>query len=176
MEGTKVYTFMVRFRDKPQVFRMIQIDGGKGLEDLHYAILEAFDFTPEHSYIFSQNQVFYDPKGCDASDNCSGKTENDVCLEKLGWELKETWLYLYDFDNESMFDVTLMKTEDGRDQGNSQAVWKKRKLEKYPDSEEDWGIEPDDNVEELLKLVAGEAPSVLLMGYSIEEYKKLLGI
>ena len=52
MEGTKVYTFMVRFRDKPQVFRMIQIDGGKGLEDLHYAILEAFDFTPEHSYIF----------------------------------------------------------------------------------------------------------------------------
>lgn len=29
MEGTKVYTFMVRFRDKPQVFRMIQIDGGK---------------------------------------------------------------------------------------------------------------------------------------------------
>lgn len=50
MEGTKVYTFMVRFRDKPQVFRMIQIDGGKGLEDLHYAILEAFDFTPEHIY------------------------------------------------------------------------------------------------------------------------------
>ena len=41
---------------------------------------------------------------------------------------------------------------------------------------EDWGIEPDDNVEELLKLVAGEAPSALLMGYSIEEYKKLLGI
>ena len=39
MEGTKVYTFMVRFRDKPQVFRMIQIDGGKSLEDLHYAIL-----------------------------------------------------------------------------------------------------------------------------------------
>ena len=41
---------------------------------------------------------------------------------------------------------------------------------------EDWGIEPDDNVEELLQLVAGEAPSALLMGYSIEEYKKLLGI
>lgn len=87
---------MVRFRDKPQVFRMIQIDGGKSLEDLHYAILEAFDFTPEHSYIFSRNQVLYDPKGCDASDNGSGKTENEVCLEKLGWELKETWLYLYD--------------------------------------------------------------------------------
>lgn len=62
MEGTKVYTFMVRFRDKPQVFRMIQIDGGKSLEDLHYAILEAFDFTPEHSYIFSRNQVFMIPK------------------------------------------------------------------------------------------------------------------
>lgn len=117
MEGTKVYTFMVRFRDKPQVFRMIQHRRRKRAWRIcHYAILEAFDFTPEHSYIFSRNQVLYDPKGCAASDNGSGKTENDVCLEKLGWELKETWLYLYDFDNEWMFDVTLMKTEDGQDQ------------------------------------------------------------
>ena len=173
MEGTKVYTFMVRFRDKPQVFRMIQIDGGKSLEDLHYAILEAFDFTPEHSYIFSRNQVLYDPKGCAASDNGSGKTENEVCLEKLGWELKETWLYLYDFDNEWMFDVTLMKTEGGQDQGSSQAVREKRELEKYPDSEEDW--EEESEFDRPVEVVCSRKSMKSIMGQrDEEELKKLL--
>lgn len=49
-------------------------------------------------------------------------------LRNWGWELKETWhsLMIYDFDNEWMFDVTLMKNR-GRtgSGGSSQAVREK---------------------------------------------------
>ena len=47
MGETKAYTFKVKPQEDSNIYRLIQIDSGKTLDDLHSAILRAFDFTAE---------------------------------------------------------------------------------------------------------------------------------
>ena len=60
---TKAYTFKVKPQEDSNIYRLIQIDSGKTLDDLHSAILRAFDFTAEHLYMFSRNRKPYDKDG-----------------------------------------------------------------------------------------------------------------
>ena len=63
MGETKAYTFKVKPQEDSNIYRLIQIDSGKTLDDLHSAILRAFDFTAEHLYMFSRNRKPYDKDG-----------------------------------------------------------------------------------------------------------------
>lgn len=63
MEKTKAYTFKVKPQEDSNIYRLIQIDGGKTLDDLHSAILQAFEFTNEHLYMFSRSRTPYDKDG-----------------------------------------------------------------------------------------------------------------
>jgi len=71
--SNRLYTFEVFLQSGPMteefaeknkvVSRTIQIRGDQTLEDLHYAIFDAFDREEEHLYEFQFGQGPHDPKG-----------------------------------------------------------------------------------------------------------------
>lgn len=156
MGETKAYTFKVKPQEDSNIYRLIQIDSGKTLDDLHSAILRAFDFTAEHLYMFSRNRKPYDKDGYYSPYDEEGRRADQETLSGLGWKLKETWLYLYDFGDDWMFDVTLVKMEDTEKKARTRQLEGKGVLEQYPayeeedgwDEEDDWEDAPEDFAEE----------------------------
>lgn len=155
MGETKAYTFKVKPQEDSNIYRLIQIDSGKTLDDLHSAILRAFDFTAEHLYMFSRSRTPYDRDGYYSPFDDEKRRADQETLSALGWKLKETWLYLYDFGDDWMFDVTLVKMEDTEKKARTRQLEGKGVLEQYPDYEEEddwdeedgWEDEPDGDFE-----------------------------
>lgn len=143
MGETKAYTFKVKPQEDSNIYRLIQIDGGKTLDDLHSAILRAFDFTEEHLYMFSRSRKPYDKAGYYSPYADDKRKADQEILSSLGWKLKETWLYLYDFGDDWAFDVTLVKMEDMEKKAKTRQLEGKGTLEQYPNCEEDWNEEDD---------------------------------
>lgn len=160
MGETKAYTFKVKPQEDSNIYRLIQMDGGKTLEDLHSAILQAFDFTQEHLYMFSRRRIPYDREGYYSAYSEEKKRADQEVLSNLGWKLKETWLYLYDFGDDWMFDVTLVKMEDTEKKARTRQLEGKGKLEQYPDYDgeyEEDGWEEEDPDEDFAEEAEEEA-------------------
>ncbi|MEX1231916.1 MAG: plasmid pRiA4b ORF-3 family protein [Planctomycetaceae bacterium] len=106
-----VFVFKVALRYEPDIWRRIAIKGNQTLEDLHFAIFDAFNRDEEHLYSFylpkpgnrsrfvEQNSTEYahpmavdegfgDQKVYDAS---------DTLIEELELSLRKKFYYLFDF-------------------------------------------------------------------------------
>jgi len=101
-----------------EVFRTLQVFGEITLDDLHYAILDAFDFDYEHLYEFSTSGRLYDddnyvfdPEG-EYEDEDEDVKSTDARLDELALEKGSKFLFHYDFGDDWVFCITVMKTEE----------------------------------------------------------------
>jgi hypothetical protein len=117
--GVRIYTLDVQLIDgpvteqfikaNPKVIRTIEVRGDQTLEDLHWAIYDAFDREEEHMYEFQFGKKPMDERGrrytMTLDDDPFGMDESDgpaeeTTLDSLGLKAKQTFFYWFDFGDD----------------------------------------------------------------------------
>ncbi|HET9957227.1 MAG TPA: SEC-C metal-binding domain-containing protein [Polyangiaceae bacterium] len=106
------FTFHVSPLSESQVYRTIEAAGSATLEQLHRAIVAAFNLDQEPAHAFFLNGHAWDAEfgvwGCaDQSQRASSETR----IESLELVERKRILYLYDFDAEICLDVRVTRIE-----------------------------------------------------------------
>jgi len=131
VDGT--YVFKVSLR--PNLWRRIEMAGGHSLEDLHYAIQDAYDFDDDHLYaFFMDNEAWSDERFTSPHDD-EGPYVDEVRIGEIGLFVGKRILYLFDFGDCWQFRVEVeeIRTE-GPKPRRPRIVEKKGKApEQYPD-------------------------------------------
>jgi hypothetical protein len=106
-----VYRFKVSLTDQKGVWRTIDVRSDQTLEDLHYAIQDAFGWDDEHMYAFflsgkawDASTVYIRPEG-----RRPGEHSARVRLDRLGLRLHKRFLYLFDFGDEWRHEIRVEK-------------------------------------------------------------------
>lgn len=103
----------------PTVSRTIQIRGDQTLEDLHYAIFDAFDRFDEHMYEFQFGKGPHDPKGkryvmAEAFDpheeNVAGMVA-ETSIASLNLKANQTFGYWFDFGDDWWHQIDVLATD-----------------------------------------------------------------
>jgi len=107
-----IHRFKVSLKDRPDIWRIIDIKGNQMLSSLHKAIFKAFDRFEEHQYSFFLSNKPYDrgseytSPGIDTDG--TGKLASRIridCIELYGGR---KFLYLFDYGDEWWHDVELV--------------------------------------------------------------------
>jgi hypothetical protein len=80
----KTYTLHVSVPGTGRVWRKIEISANQTLEDLHWAIQDAYDFAADHLYSFFMSNQAWDPSS--EYSLPEGATPWDDALEDEEWE------------------------------------------------------------------------------------------
>lgn len=110
LEGMRtVYRFLVKLQHKQDVWRRIEMRGDQTLDDLHYAIQDAFDWDNDHLYAFylsgkawDTDTEYMDPEGEGEGFNAAAHR-----LEHLPLRPRQRILYIFDFGDELRHSITL---------------------------------------------------------------------
>ncbi len=102
------YTFKVTYQQKPSVWQLIEIAADQTLDDLHYAILGAVSFDPDHLYSFFMSGRAWDDETEYASPYGEGPSAAQVKIGDLSLRMKQRFLYLFDYGDEHHFEVQLV--------------------------------------------------------------------
>lgn len=123
------------------IYRIMEIGGSRTFAELSDSILDAFEFDKDHLYMFSLNRKCYDPNGIyhplAERENCADK----ICLRDVNPVVKNKYLYLYDFGDEWMFYITVMKVKEMESEIPVKVVQSQGELCQYPNWEEEWDDE-----------------------------------
>lgn len=101
--------YVVKVLLKRGVWRRIQLSSRHTLHGLHEVILEAYDFYDDHLYAFFMEgmpwlgEAYWSPR------NDEGPYADKTKLGSLNLEIKQKFLYLYDFGDEWIFSVQVEK-------------------------------------------------------------------
>lgn len=108
-----VYRFKVSLRGQKNVWRTIDVLSNQTLEDLHYAIQDAFGWDDDHLYAFFLSGKAWDrsteyirPEGCGP-----GARSALVRLDRLGLRPRQRFLYIFDFGDELRHDIQVDKAD-----------------------------------------------------------------
>ena len=107
-----IHRFKVSLRDKPDIWRIIDIKGNQMLSSLHKAIFKAFDRFEEHQYsFFLSNQPYdmenaYHSRGLDAAE--TGKLATRIRIDSIALYGGPKFLYLFDYGDEWWHEVELI--------------------------------------------------------------------
>ena len=106
-----VYRFKVSLADRKDVWRTIDVRSDQTLEELHYAIQDAFGWDDDHLYAF-----FLSGKAWDASTEYirpegrgPGERSARVRLDRLGLRPRKRFLYIFDFGDEWRHEIRVEK-------------------------------------------------------------------
>ncbi|NNJ08997.1 plasmid pRiA4b ORF-3 family protein [Chloroflexales bacterium ZM16-3] len=100
----------VAYRYKPEFWREIEVADDQLLSDLHLAIQRAFAWDNDHLYSFYMGKRPYDTKNEIGSPGADARRRADrVTLGELGLRTKQKFLYLFDFGDDHLFDIQVMK-------------------------------------------------------------------
>jgi hypothetical protein len=116
-------------KKNPEISRTIQIRGDQTLEDLHFAIFDAFDRFDEHLYEFQFGKGPNDPKakryvmqsdfdfgfGPD-EENVAGDV-SEATLDSLGLKLKQAFGYWFDFGDDWWHQINVAAIDDQSPKG-----------------------------------------------------------
>ncbi len=117
LEGS--YVFDVRPQRREDVLRRVEVASDSTLDDLHYAIQDAFRWDADHLYSFYVSGKAHDmetelsapweeqPEGPDYS--------TDVALGELGLRRGNRFLYLFDFGDDHRFSVRVVEVKESAD-------------------------------------------------------------
>lgn len=133
------------------VCRTIQIRGDQTLEDLHYAIFDAFDRDDEHMYEFqvggkgptdpkARRYVLPDPFGDPASG--TGGAAGDVrrtTVGSLGLKVNDVFGYWFDFGDDWWHQITVVAIDEKAGRGRYPKVT--RRIGSSPPQYVDWDRE-----------------------------------
>lgn len=107
-----IHQFKVTLRDRPDIWRIIDIKGNQMLSSLHKAIFKAFDRFEEHQYsFFLSNKPFdreseYTSPGLDTDG--MGKLATRIRIDSVELYGGPIFLYLFDYGDEWWHEVELM--------------------------------------------------------------------
>jgi len=107
-----IHRFKVSLKDKPDIWRIIDIKGNQMLSSLHKAIFKAFDRFEEHQYSFFLSNKPYDREnayhshGLDADE--TGKLATRIRIDSIALYGGPKFLYLFDYGDEWWHEIELM--------------------------------------------------------------------
>jgi len=107
-----IHRFRVSLRDRPDVWRVIDIKGNQMLSSLHKAIFRAFDRSEERQYSFFLSNKPYDTASEYTSPNAgidrAHKLASRIRIDSVELYGGRKFLYLFDYDEEWWHDVELV--------------------------------------------------------------------
>lgn len=130
------------------IYRIMEISGDRTFAELSDCILDAFEFDKDHLYMFSLNRKAYDPNGIYHPMGKQGKRADRVRLQDVNPVVKNKYLYLYDFGDDWMFYITVMKVSETDLKIPAKITFRQGELCQYPNWDEDWENEEDWDGEE----------------------------
>ena len=107
-----IHRFKVSLRDKPDIWRIIDIKGNQMLSSLHKAIFKAFDRFEEHQYSFFlsnkpyETESAYHSQGQDADE--TRKLATRIRIDSIALYGGPKFLYLFDYGDEWWHEVDLL--------------------------------------------------------------------
>lgn len=130
----------------PNIYRLLELDGSCTFAALSDLILDAFEFDHDHLYMFSLSRKPYDPNGIYCPGGRAEKRADRVRLQDVTPVKRNKYLYLYDFGDEWIFYITVMKIWEADQKISAKVVQSKGTLCQYPTCED--GCDEDDWEEE----------------------------
>ncbi|MEN6568262.1 MAG: plasmid pRiA4b ORF-3 family protein [Veillonellales bacterium] len=103
----KMYVIKVLW--KRGIWRRIQLSSRHTLHDLHKVILDAYEFDDDHLYAFFMEGKPWRGEAYWSPQNDEGPYADKIKLGSLNLEVKQKFLYLYDFGDEWTFSVQVEK-------------------------------------------------------------------
>lgn len=146
-EMGKYITYELKIEPKyyKEVYRIIKIDGNNTLDYLSDKILSAFDFDMDHLYMFSLSRNRYDSEGYYHPEVTGRKNAAKVSLNELNLKDRNKFLFVYDFGDEWLFDITVKKIEQSDILSLTHVKEQSGRIEQYPAwDEEEWEDEYED--------------------------------
>ena len=156
--GQPIFVFKVALAGQKSVWRKIALRGSQTLDDLHEAIFDAFDRYDEHMY------SFYFPKPgskgrarirdaeeytCSYAADELGVKVTDAKVASLGLTPRRKFHYLFDFGDEWWHDITVEQIDAPAEKGDYPRILEEKgeSPPQYPDEDEDWEEDDEDEVE-----------------------------
>lgn len=136
------YQLKAAYDGNQRIYTVVDISASSTLDDLCSMILDAFDFTHEHLYLFN-----FDGIGYGEGDRVyyfmpePGEKGTDVRLEELNLTLKQKFYFLYDFGDDWGFRIQVQKIYETEEHVINGIVSVKGELEQYPEWAEDDELE-----------------------------------
>ncbi len=138
-----IHRFKVSLRDRPDIWRIIEIKENQMLSSLHKAIFRAFDRFEEHQYSFFLSNKPYDREsqyispGLDTDG--TGKLATRIGIDSIALYGGPKFLYLFDYGDEWWHEVELIDVTEKVTRANYPRVVKKqgKSPPQYPENIED---------------------------------------
>lgn len=138
------YQLKASYERNKRIYTILDISANSTLDDLCHMILDAFDFTYEHLYLFNFGGRGYgEGEDIYAYMPEPGENGTNIRLGRLNLVLKQKFYFLYDFGDDWGFDIQVQKIYETNEHVINGIVSVKGELEQYPewdeeDEEEDW--------------------------------------
>ena len=131
------YVFKVSFVHG--VWRKIQVPSEYSLDILHLAILESYNFEDDHLYAFFMDNILWSGEKAFWSPFGESFPRPDTAkLSSFAFKKGDSFLYLFDFGDEWVFDVTFIREVVGGEQEVLILGSRGKSPEQYPNYEEDF--------------------------------------
>jgi len=138
-----IHRFKVSLRDRPDIWRIIEIKENQMLSSLHKAIFKAFDRFEEHQYSFFLSNKPYDMESAYNSPGLDtgemGKLATRIRIDSLALHGGPKFLYLFDYGDEWWHKVELISVTERVTRASYPRVVKKqgKSPPQYPKGIED---------------------------------------
>lgn len=120
-------------------YRHIQISGSSTLQELHWAIQDAFQFDDDHCYAFFMDNKRWSHRDSYFSSGEDGERfVGDYTLDRAGLCKGKKFLYLFDFGDEWTFQCKVLRVEEEEVPSPVVIKSKGESPEQYGSWEEDW--------------------------------------
>ncbi|MBU4331799.1 plasmid pRiA4b ORF-3 family protein [Patescibacteria group bacterium] len=134
------YIFKVKLKYDKRTYREIEILENQTLDDLHWAIFRAFDFEEMHLYSFFMNNKAWSGVEFEyCAPQADGRSAKKVKINSLNLELKQKFLYLFDYGDSWEFEMEFVGNGQAQNKVKYPIVVKKAgdSPEQYPDYDEE---------------------------------------
>jgi len=125
-----IHRFKVSLRDRPDIWRIIDIKGNQMLSSLHKAIFKAFDRFEEHQYSFFLSNKPFDRESeytsPDIGAGGTGKLATRIRIDSVELYGGPKFLYLFDYGDEWWHNVELISVTERVTRANYPRVVKKQ--------------------------------------------------
>ena len=125
-----IHRFKVSLRDRPDIWRIIDIKGNQMLSSLHKAIFKAFDRFEEHQYSFFLSNKPFDRESEYTSPGIgtdgTGKLATRIRIDSVELYGGPKFLYLFDYGDEWWHEVELISVTERVTRANYPRVVKKQ--------------------------------------------------
>ncbi len=125
-----IHRFKVSLRDRPHIWRIIEIKENQVLSSLHKAIFKAFNHFEEHQYSFFMSNKPYDKDseyispGLDTGG--TSRLAARIRIDSLALRPGQKFLYLFDYGDEWWHEVELISVIEKVPRGNYPKVVKRQ--------------------------------------------------